>query len=87
MADAENRPGKLSGTVAHTYLWATFAAALAILVLLVLRAEPGRLFLQSPNDRQPLAGLTGLNVSLVLLASPVAAAPCGAQLGWGTMRI
>ena len=65
---ADNRLGKLSGIATHGYLWATFAAALAILVLLVLRALDRAGFFQSPSDRQLLAGLTGLNVSLVLLA-------------------
>ena len=65
---ADNRLGKLSGIVTHGYLWATFAAALAVLVLLVLRALDRAGFFQSPSDRQLLAGLTGLNVSLVLLA-------------------
>jgi hypothetical protein len=65
---ADNRLGQLSGIVTHGYLWATFVAALAILVLLVLRALDRAGFFQSPSDRQLLAGLTGLNVSLVLLA-------------------
>lgn len=65
---ADNRLGQLSGIVTHGYLWATFAAALAVLVLLVLRALDRAGFFQSPSDRQLLAGLTGLNVSLVLLA-------------------
>ena len=65
---ADNRLGKLSGIVTHGYLWATFAAALAILILLVLRALDRAGFFQSPSDRQLLAGLTVLNVSLVLLA-------------------
>jgi hypothetical protein len=64
----DNRLGKLTGITVHGYLWTTFAAALAILALLVLRALDRVAFFQSPNDRQLLAGLTGLNVSLVLLA-------------------
>jgi hypothetical protein len=64
----DNRLGKLTGITVHGYLWTTFAAALAILALLVLRALDRAGLFRSPNDRQLLAGLTGLNVSLVLLA-------------------
>jgi hypothetical protein len=65
---ADNRLGRLSGVAVHEYLWVTFAVALAVLVLLALRALDRTAFFQSPNDRQLVAGLAGLNLIVVLVA-------------------
>jgi hypothetical protein len=56
---ADNRLGRLSGIAVHDYLWVTFAVALAVLVLLALRALDRAAFFQTPNDRQLVAGLAG----------------------------
>jgi hypothetical protein len=65
---ADNRLGRLSGITVHDYLWVTFAAALAVLVLLALRALNRIAFFQTPNERQLLACLAVLNLVVVLVA-------------------
>jgi hypothetical protein len=57
-----------SGISAHGYLWAALVAALTVLVALLLRALDRTSFFKSPNYRQLVAGLSGLNLVLALLA-------------------
>jgi hypothetical protein len=89
---------ELSG-VRSGILWAVFIVALAIVVLLVVRAGLGRVpFAPPPGDQQLLAGATWLNLLLVLLvflAKPsftflfptdtgLSLLPQGLSFGWTT---
>ena len=70
-----------SGTTAHGYLWLVFIIALVVLALLALQAGLDRLPFSAPTAPQILAGATGLNALLILIAFLLKPPPSSAW-GW-----